>query len=127
MPKPPREDLFVLPDEYTSRSRHRRSLLKSHRNQELTVETLVVVDRKMMQNHGPENITTYVLTVLNMVGPAFLLPSRARCRLHGLVCSTSCFYLWISVLYMRKVFKGFFFYFLKKRKTLWRSQARDQI
>uniref|UniRef100_F1S046 ADAM metallopeptidase with thrombospondin type 1 motif 16 n=1 Tax=Sus scrofa TaxID=9823 RepID=F1S046_PIG len=71
MPKPPREDLFVLPDEYTSRSRHRRSLLKSHRNQELTVETLVVVDRKMMQNHGPENITTYVLTVLNMVSALF--------------------------------------------------------
>ena len=27
----------------------------------------MVVDRKMMDNHGHKNITTYVLTVLNMV------------------------------------------------------------
>ncbi|XP_040486121.1 A disintegrin and metalloproteinase with thrombospondin motifs 16 [Ursus maritimus] len=71
MPKPPEDDLFILPDEYVSCLRPKRSLLKSHRNEELNVETLVVVDRKMMQNHGHENITTYVLTILNMVSALF--------------------------------------------------------
>ncbi|XP_010968665.3 A disintegrin and metalloproteinase with thrombospondin motifs 16 isoform X1 [Camelus bactrianus] len=71
MPRPPEDDLFTLPDEYGAGFRHRRSLLKSHRHQELNVETLVVVDRKMMQNHGHENITTYVLTILNMVSALF--------------------------------------------------------
>lgn len=41
--------------------------MKNQSNQKLNVEMLVVVDRKMMDNHGHENITTYVLTVLNMV------------------------------------------------------------
>jgi thrombospondin motif-containing protein 16 len=68
LPLPPGEDLFILPDEYKSCLRPKRSLLKSHRNEELNVETLVVVDKKMMQNHGHGNVTTYVLTVLNMVG-----------------------------------------------------------
>ncbi|KAB0403435.1 hypothetical protein E2I00_009784, partial [Balaenoptera physalus] len=68
---PPKEDIFILPDEYKSCIRHKRSLLKSHRNEELNVETLVVVDKKMMQNHGHENITTYVLTILNMVSALF--------------------------------------------------------
>lgn len=67
-PQPPTEGLPVLPDEYEPGPRRRRSLLKSHRHRELNVETLVVVDTKMMQNHGQENITTYVLTILNMVG-----------------------------------------------------------
>lgn len=71
MPKPPGKDLLILPDEYASCSRHKRSLLKSHWNEELNVETLVVVDKKMMQTHGHENITTYVLTILNMVGVSF--------------------------------------------------------
>nr|XP_005556624.1 PREDICTED: A disintegrin and metalloproteinase with thrombospondin motifs 16 [Macaca fascicularis] len=71
MPQPPKEDLFILPDEYNSCLRHKRSLLRSHRNEELNVETLVVVDKKMMQNHGHENITTYVLTILNMVSALF--------------------------------------------------------
>ncbi|PNJ34066.1 ADAMTS16 isoform 2 [Pongo abelii] len=71
MPQPPKEDLFILPDEYKSCLRHKRSLLRSHRNEELNVETLVVVDKKMMQNHGHENITTYVLTILNMVSALF--------------------------------------------------------
>ena len=83
MPKPPEEDLFILPDEYKSCVRQKRSLLKSHRNEELNVETLVVVDKKMMQNHGHENITTYVLTVLNMVGTPSSLShacdSASRC------------------------------------------------
>ncbi|XP_028638577.1 A disintegrin and metalloproteinase with thrombospondin motifs 16 [Grammomys surdaster] len=71
MPQPPSDDLYILPDEYKSSSRHKRSLLKSHRNEELNVETLVVVDRKMMHSHGHENITTYVLTILNMVSALF--------------------------------------------------------
>ncbi|XP_008832791.1 A disintegrin and metalloproteinase with thrombospondin motifs 16 [Nannospalax galili] len=72
MPQPPKDDLFILPDEYKPGSpRHRRSLLKSHRKEELNVETLVVVDRTMMQSHGHGNITTYVLTVLNMVSALF--------------------------------------------------------
>lgn len=41
--------------------------MKNKHDQRLNVEMLVVVDRKMMDNHGHENITTYVLTVLNMV------------------------------------------------------------
>ncbi|XP_032135029.1 A disintegrin and metalloproteinase with thrombospondin motifs 16 isoform X2 [Sapajus apella] len=71
MPQPPKEDLFILPDEYKSWLRRKRSLLKSHRNEELNVETLVVVDKKMMLSHGHENITTYVLTILNMVSALF--------------------------------------------------------
>ncbi|XP_021036197.1 A disintegrin and metalloproteinase with thrombospondin motifs 16 [Mus caroli] len=71
MPQPPNDDLYILPDEYNPSSRHKRSLWKSHRNEELNVETLVVVDRKMMQSHGHENITTYVLTILNMVSTLF--------------------------------------------------------
>ncbi|XP_072317058.1 A disintegrin and metalloproteinase with thrombospondin motifs 16 [Eucyclogobius newberryi] len=72
MPKPPEEDLLVLPDEYRYMARTRRAvLMKQKTNQKLNVETLVVVDRKMMDNHGHDNITTYVLTVLNMVSSLF--------------------------------------------------------
>ncbi|XP_025061578.1 A disintegrin and metalloproteinase with thrombospondin motifs 16 isoform X2 [Alligator sinensis] len=71
MPKPPEEDIYILPDEYKYPVRNKRSLPKAHRNKELNVETLVVVDKKMMQNHGHENITTYVLTILNMVSALF--------------------------------------------------------
>uniref|UniRef100_A0A8C4SLX1 ADAM metallopeptidase with thrombospondin type 1 motif, 16 n=1 Tax=Erpetoichthys calabaricus TaxID=27687 RepID=A0A8C4SLX1_ERPCA len=72
MPKPPEEDIYILPDEYKYLSRTKRSVMfKSHRNKQLNVETLVVVDRKMMENHGNENITTYVLTILNMVSSLF--------------------------------------------------------
>ncbi|XP_061772178.1 A disintegrin and metalloproteinase with thrombospondin motifs 16 isoform X1 [Nerophis ophidion] len=72
MPKPPMEDLFMLPDEYKFIPRNRRAVfMKNQRDQKLNVETLVVVDRKMMDNHGHENITTYVLTVLNMVSSLF--------------------------------------------------------
>lgn len=68
MPKPPEEDIFILPDEYKFIRRNKRAvLMKNKGSQRLNVETLVVVDRKMMDNHGHENITTYVLTVLNMV------------------------------------------------------------
>uniref|UniRef100_A0A3P8UW88 ADAM metallopeptidase with thrombospondin type 1 motif 16 n=1 Tax=Cynoglossus semilaevis TaxID=244447 RepID=A0A3P8UW88_CYNSE len=72
MPKPPREDIYMLPDEYKFIPRNKRAVLtKNQANQKLNVETLVVVDRKMMDNHGHENITTYVLTVLNMVSSLF--------------------------------------------------------
>ncbi|KAK1173419.1 A disintegrin and metalloproteinase with thrombospondin motifs 16-like [Acipenser oxyrinchus oxyrinchus] len=72
MPKPPEEDIYILPDEYKYLSRSKRAVMfKSQKNKKLNVETLVVVDRKMMQNHGNENITTYVLTILNMVSALF--------------------------------------------------------
>lgn len=68
MPKPPEEDVFTLPDEYNFTPRSKRAvLMKNKGNEKLNVETLVVVDKKMMDNHGHENITIYVLTVLNMV------------------------------------------------------------
>ncbi|KAM9310034.1 A disintegrin and metalloproteinase with thrombospondin motifs 16 [Pholidichthys leucotaenia] len=72
MPKPPGDDIFILPDEYKFIPRNKRAvLLKSQASQKLNVETLVVVDKKMMDNHGHDNITTYVLTVLNMVSSLF--------------------------------------------------------
>ncbi|XP_026149480.1 A disintegrin and metalloproteinase with thrombospondin motifs 16 isoform X1 [Mastacembelus armatus] len=71
MPKPPK-DVFILPDEYKFIPRNKRAaLMKSQASQKLNVETLVVVDRKMMDSHGHKNITTYVLTVLNMVSSLF--------------------------------------------------------
>lgn len=75
MPKPPEEDVFILPDEYKVLPRNKRAvLMKNEHSQKLNVETLVVVDRKMMDNHGHENITTYVLTVLNMVREINMIP-----------------------------------------------------
>ncbi|XP_056618367.1 A disintegrin and metalloproteinase with thrombospondin motifs 16 [Triplophysa dalaica] len=72
MPKPPEEDIYIFPDEYKLMSRGKRAIMpKPQSYQRLNVETLVVVDRKMMENHGQENITTYVLTVLNMVSTLF--------------------------------------------------------
>lgn len=73
MPKPPEEDIYIFPDEYKFLSRGKRAImLKPQPYQRLNVETLVVVDRKMMDNHGHENITTYVLTVLNMASQTFI-------------------------------------------------------
>ncbi|XP_056901633.1 A disintegrin and metalloproteinase with thrombospondin motifs 16 [Takifugu flavidus] len=72
MPKPPEDDAFILPDEYKFIPRNKRAvLMKTQHSRKLNVEMLVVVDRKMMDNHGHENITTYVLTVLNMVSSLF--------------------------------------------------------
>ncbi|XP_060110492.1 A disintegrin and metalloproteinase with thrombospondin motifs 16 [Heteronotia binoei] len=71
MPQPPGGDTYILLDEYNYLLRNKRSLLKGYKNKELNVETLVVVDRKMLQNHGRDNITTYVLTILNMVSALF--------------------------------------------------------
>ncbi|XP_035386308.1 A disintegrin and metalloproteinase with thrombospondin motifs 16 isoform X2 [Electrophorus electricus] len=71
--KPPGKDLYILPDEYSRfpARRKRAPGPPARPNQKLNVETLVVVDQKMMENHGRENITTYVLTVLNMVSTLF--------------------------------------------------------
>nr|XP_001922446.3 A disintegrin and metalloproteinase with thrombospondin motifs 16 [Danio rerio] len=72
MPKPPEEDIYIFPDEYKLMPRGKRDVVfKPETQPSLNVETLVVVDRKMMDNHGHENITTYVLTVLNMVSTLF--------------------------------------------------------
>lgn len=69
MPKPLEGDSFFLPDEYAFVPRNKREVMMKNQpgDQKLNVETLVVVDKKMMENHGHQNITTYVLTVLNMV------------------------------------------------------------
>ncbi|KAE8597427.1 hypothetical protein XENTR_v10016469 [Xenopus tropicalis] len=71
IPKPPKKDMYIFPDEYRYQGRFKRSLIKLSKSKQLNVETLVVVDKKMMQNHGHENITTYVLTILNMVSALF--------------------------------------------------------
>ncbi|KAH0619535.1 hypothetical protein JD844_000234, partial [Phrynosoma platyrhinos] len=70
-PKPPTEDTFVLSDEYGSSTRLKRSLFKSQKGGALNVETLVVADRKMLEKHSKENVTTYILTVMNMVSSLF--------------------------------------------------------
>ncbi|XP_034041311.1 A disintegrin and metalloproteinase with thrombospondin motifs 18 [Thalassophryne amazonica] len=75
-PKPPAEDRFILPDEFempqvAGPGRARRSPIKSNRVGGLNVETLVVVDKRMLEKHGRDNVTTYVLTVMNMVSSLF--------------------------------------------------------
>jgi len=52
----------------TPGSRARRSAIHSNSVGGLNVETLVVADRTMLEKHGRDNVTTYVLTVMNMVG-----------------------------------------------------------
>ncbi|XP_048403123.1 A disintegrin and metalloproteinase with thrombospondin motifs 18 isoform X2 [Stegostoma tigrinum] len=71
MPQPPVEDIHLLSDEYSSRGRLKRTALDSQKSGGLTVETLVVADRKMLEKHGRDNITTYILTVMNMVSSIF--------------------------------------------------------
>ena len=62
------KDDFVDDD---SHSLERRAAYKYKFLQELnvakTVETLVVVDKHMYHNHGDANVTTYTLTLFNMV------------------------------------------------------------
>ncbi|XP_071752319.2 A disintegrin and metalloproteinase with thrombospondin motifs 18 [Centroberyx gerrardi] len=75
-PKPPAEDRFVMPDEFETpggegAGRVKRSPINSNRVGGLNVETLVVADRKMLEKHGRDNVTTYVLTVMNMVSSLF--------------------------------------------------------
>ncbi|XP_024906271.1 A disintegrin and metalloproteinase with thrombospondin motifs 16 [Pteropus alecto] len=61
MPKPPAEDLFVLPDEYQPGPRSKRAVLKPRRNEELHVETLVVVDRRLACGHRHEKTVSHVV------------------------------------------------------------------
>ena len=68
-PHEAKEDIF-LADEFASHVHKRAIEGNMHRNR--YVETLVVVDKKMIRNHGEEKITPYVLTVLNMVGAIHL-------------------------------------------------------
>lgn len=61
-----------MPDEFARAEaegpgRAKRSPINSNRVGGLNVETLVVADRKMLEKHGRDNVTTYVLTVMNMV------------------------------------------------------------
>lgn len=46
---------------------HRARRKRSYRSSERRVETLVVVDQDMYKKHGRENITTYVLSIFNIV------------------------------------------------------------
>ncbi|KAM8945924.1 A disintegrin and metalloproteinase with thrombospondin motifs 18 [Pelodytes ibericus] len=66
-----KEDLYIRPDEYTSPPRTKRSAAKSQHSGSLVVETLVVADKKMVDKHGREGVTTYILTVMNMVSSLF--------------------------------------------------------
>lgn len=72
-PKPPTEDTYLRFDEYGSTGRPRRSAGKSQKG--LNVETLVVADKKMVEKHGKANVTTYILTVMNMVREAVRTPT----------------------------------------------------
>ncbi|XP_076112520.1 A disintegrin and metalloproteinase with thrombospondin motifs 16-like isoform X2 [Mytilus galloprovincialis] len=68
---------------YSSESNHDSSInkrsLKSDNNRhkrkdplaDRTVETLVVADKNLYQKHGDQNITTYTLTLFNMVAELF--------------------------------------------------------
>ena len=53
----------VVTSSTSSGTRRRRRSISSER----FVETLVVVDREMMEFYQHEDVTTYVLTVMNMV------------------------------------------------------------
>uniref|UniRef100_A0A8C6S5E6 ADAM metallopeptidase with thrombospondin type 1 motif, 18 n=1 Tax=Neogobius melanostomus TaxID=47308 RepID=A0A8C6S5E6_9GOBI len=75
-PKPPTVDRFIMPDEFSvpgaeEAGRAKRSPIHSNRVGALNVETLVVADKKMLEKHGRDNVTTYVLTVMNMVSSLF--------------------------------------------------------
>ncbi|KAI8501988.1 metalloendopeptidase, partial [Branchiostoma belcheri] len=78
-PKPVEEPI-LLSDEFIHASeRSKRSLYRLEKlNKERNVETLVVVDKKMLEKHGNENITTYVLTILNMGLKVGLLTTTPR-------------------------------------------------
>ncbi|KAG9352449.1 hypothetical protein JZ751_020863, partial [Albula glossodonta] len=70
-PKPPSEDRLFMPDEPELQGRAKRSPIPSNKAGGLNVETLVVADQKMLEKHGRENVTTYILTVMNMVSSLF--------------------------------------------------------
>ncbi|GIY90239.1 a disintegrin and metalloproteinase with thrombospondin motifs 16 [Caerostris darwini] len=86
MPHKPRRKDHWLPDEFVeskssaSKQRVKRWSGKDpegseggekrrhhHRRNQRSIETLVVADREMVKKHGTENVTTYLLTVFNMV------------------------------------------------------------
>lgn len=72
-------------DEYGSAGRPRRSAGKSHKG--LNVETLVVADKKMVEKHGKANVTTYILTVMNMVREIVRTPTPCLSKIaknHGI-------------------------------------------
>lgn len=71
-PKPPTEETYIRSDEYGTSARFKRSSAKIQKNGSLNVETLVVADKKMLEKHGKENVTTYILTVMNMVRRAII-------------------------------------------------------
>ncbi|CAH2324449.1 A disintegrin and metallo ase with thrombospondin motifs 18, partial [Pelobates cultripes] len=64
-------DKNIRPDEYAPPTRTKRSAAKSQHLGSLVVETLVVADKKMVEKHGKESVTTYILTVMNMVSSLF--------------------------------------------------------
>lgn len=73
--------------------RRRRSLTKwkyLQRGGEKTMEMLVVVDKTMMDRHGNKNITTYTLTLFNMVcGTGWLFASSSSSSSFSSSCSSS--------------------------------------
>lgn len=97
-PKPPTEDTYLRFDEYGSAGRPRRSAGKSQKG--LNVETLVVADKKMVEKHGKANVTTYILTVMNMVrGLSGLRPSKQSGirNLHGSKSRCNHVILWKEI------------------------------
>ncbi|KAG8563102.1 hypothetical protein GDO81_015935 [Engystomops pustulosus] len=66
-----RSNTKLKPYEYVHLSRSKRSAEKSQHDGSLVVETLVVADKKMVEKHGKDGVTTYILTVMNMVSSLF--------------------------------------------------------
>ncbi|XP_041357696.1 A disintegrin and metalloproteinase with thrombospondin motifs 6-like [Gigantopelta aegis] len=66
----PKHWLEIVKPKYRKGSRFRRSTSK-----ERDVEMLVVVDKKMVNFHGPHEIEPYVLTIMNIVAKLFHDPS----------------------------------------------------
>lgn len=48
-----------------------KTLSRRSVSKERWVETLVVADSKMIEYHGSDNVESYILTIMNMVGSAF--------------------------------------------------------
>ncbi|PIO05240.1 hypothetical protein AB205_0005280, partial [Aquarana catesbeiana] len=61
------KDTRIRSDEHSHPLRLKRSAAKFQQSNSLVVETLVVADKKMVEKHGKESVTTYILTVMNMV------------------------------------------------------------
>lgn len=71
MPHVPHKNHW-LPDEFplvSNKTRTKRSFGVDDEDEDpaRSVETLVVADRDMVLKHGTDNVTTYILTVFNMV------------------------------------------------------------